>query len=576
MLRKWVSVRYATSTVLSRMSLAGVGLRSPRAKGGFFDPFLNCGFVQFGPQGTGGLISPGLKHVGDALDTLHEYVHFYQFTTTTFGLYYRMVQLTEYLSFCRIMRLAGQSGGVVNVPLVKRRPHLKLDRHAPRDEVYKLYMDQHRGLFDAQQKHRASLREPIEIELARLSNLDTYRLALCGYGELRGTAGTEEAPHLINEAFHDIPAMIPTWPASRYEWAFDFGLADLLECHALVMSINWMRASCRALGARRSVIRAADRIGSQQLKEAGPVYTRLFRSSLRVATESKFLTAVAAAVDLALNPSLFGQPDRDHGPTVRMHGGPVLHFRTDIDFEPLTRYMLLSSGLQLQSAEYRLGVLAGDRSEWASAIVDLADEYLGGVEGADVSKAPAIPPFHNNHADIALLAARAAIRYALNEDVPLSVGLLFADTFGSIARALAARQVAPLLMGSGTYSEINWLISRIGGLNMVASQERRVYVRQAAGLGFAVTDQDMDALLRLLTKTPNPHVADPTSYLTAKGVDGFLSDWVVRDAVPHLHVFEMLMNNAVNDIAGSLDQPAFGFAGPTARDVLAWHRVRIS
>jgi hypothetical protein len=359
----------------------------------------------------------------------------------------------------------------------------------------------------------------------------------------------------------------------------------------MLLAAAWLDDSCR-LRASRTVSDRVRQLALEAIEKAAPVYTRLTGTMLTHPNRS-FLHGIATCTDLALNPSFVYQLGEDNGAGVQMGGiAGVINVRTDVEFEPLTRFIALARGLHHPAAASRLASLSGDRGEWARAIADLAAEQLRDHPLNGVEHRPTLPPFTYDHSRLAILAARQVLAYGARSEVPASVALLFADMFGVLAGALRFRQSTPLLLSSGTHHEIASLISELGGLHLAAAREAEVYVRPPRGFNFLpgpVLEEAFDLLTEHLPGWRDSKTVDPldkslvtrasTALRTAgterrpAGMAGLVAEWIARDALPHLQTCRTLVRGDARDVAARVYSPAFGFAGPTLRDVLRWHQI---
>jgi hypothetical protein len=480
-----------------------------------FEPALGTAQLSFDLAALN-FLRPGPGNWRENWKAYHEWAHFYQFVTTSYGAYYRSLTMAQLLSVARLLL-------TYEVEATRFRLPLLANEAAPLTE-----------LVEAERYDPA---QPVDLRLIAL--LEDYRRLVYGYKVAK--PGHEESWEDERRLFLGVTQDMFGLPPLSFYWTSEwlpleaevlaqFEISDLLESHAHALSTLWLHQAVERFELPRS-------IAEESLEEAnryaiGP-YGRFFDvawNCLKVAPKHHS-HALCTLCDLALSPPGFNEWQA--GTSVAM---------PDTTWSPLTRLVHLFS----LAHNGRLPKMDFTTPGWQWAFMD----DLG--RSVDPMWAEYFPPYESAPFDTSqelVETVSEKVRAAVDGSlIPPEAGLYLIDGFETYALSDRLRGLAeaPCLLGGNTIEDLQLLVEAVGGPSLITPPggSGKVFSRVCMGLRNAGYEEAADLSW---------------------------NDHVVRTGVAWLVGLRLLLYETRAELSSRLDEPLFGAAGPTLHDVLSWY-----
>jgi hypothetical protein len=451
----------------------------------------------------------------------HEWAHFYQFVTTSYGALFRAATMAQMLTVANLVSAYDGTRSRCQLPLLanESRP---LQEHG----------------------HHVTSDSPWQVELRIAGLLEDYRELIYGYKVTK--PGFEEGRDperslflmLIHEQY-GLPPISFVWSHESLpeEAAIvaDFEINDLLESHAHALSSLWLIQTVERLGLARSIRDAA--LDATDRLAIGP-YGRFFDVAANAGHVKKgyLMHTICTLCDLALNPPGFN--DWGDTSTVTM---------LDAVWSPVTRLLHLF----VLGAEDRLPELDMTVAGWQG-------RYLGDLHGSLESGWDAyFPPYdtypYNSGRTVTAAVVEKLKRAVEQGVVPSVAGLYLIDGFETYANAQRARSSPsePLLLAGNSIEDLAQLLQVAGAPTVIVPDGDAVdvYARWCLGLRAAGYPRAAD-------REWNSQVVE------------FGAAWLIG--------LRRLLYESRIQLAAGIDEPLFGRGGgPTLRDLLSWYGRRL-
>ncbi len=461
-------------------------------------------------------LRPTLDTWQDHLKAFHEWVHFYQFASTSYGIMYRAATMAQVLAVARLLRFYEPAGGRCRLPLTSNNiPSLITLGQGPE-----------------------SVQAQWQTELRLVQLLEEYRTTIYGYrvAKPQAAAATEPERRLFLMVLQEevgLPPLLFVWP---HEWLPDeaaaINLIDtkvMLESHAHALAGLWM-------------IQAVERFHlPDELREKALAYTdRLAKGPygrfLGVKAEPEYLLhTICTLCDLALNPPGFTKwpPqtttvmfDTTWAPVSRLLHLLALHSEGRLPHLSMSR-----AGWQLQFLQELHGTLDSgwdqyfppyDRVPWNGAqglVSDIVGKVLGSIDKSF------LPPV---------------------------AALYLEDWFQSYAAVDLMRSSIPepLLLAGNSIEDLERLVATAGAPTVLVRQGQsdHVFPRWCTGLAHA-------------------------GYLKAQ--DPTWNDTVVGAGLGWMMALRCLLNETKRELVPTLHAPLHAGVDLTLADVLGWYGRRL-
>jgi hypothetical protein len=410
-------------------------LRAPGTTG-VYDPRTNTVGLSFDFQELfPNVFHPTLESWRKTLTAIHEWVHFYQFATTTYGFLYQSLTFAQAYMVNGFLTLYQPQKERCRLPLIKMGETLSIEGESK-----------------------------WSVHLRAVYLLEDLRKAVFGYAPFSEFSSPKFAEWLVigkvlnqicgtpNIYITQVPKGVPASGAWRYR------IDDLLEAHAHALSSLWLMQTVEKYGLPR-------RITEMLLEYANEVavgpYKAFLNYQLPVPDEHRMYT-FCALCDIALNPpgfhfeenaKLVSFPDQVWSPVERMW-----------------RYLHMTLQGDLPVPERKEAGFEWQYLERAKASLQMEGDY--------------VLPFSGN-ADGKLEDLRKkSLRLLEIKDVPPGLSLTWLDRIQAFSLANSVREQFPLVLAGNHVNELELLTRSIGGPIVISNlpDRRRFFPRICTGL----------------------------------------------------------------------------------------------
>ena len=406
-------------------------LREPGAQG-VFEPNTTSIGLSFQPNtDLDTLFRPTADNWRETHTLFHELVHFYQFSTTSWGLLHQLLGRAEFVLMSGFLREYADGEDMVTLPLLRAGRSIPLqsafDRGDPRALLRCAY------LLDRMRRHIFGY-EPAPRSPFAGDDRDEYWQLL---DILHGAFGVPKIGVFRSKDFRSSEQVMPP---SGYR------IDDLLESHAHALSSLWMFQAVERYGLDEeigeSVLRAANR-------EATGPYGSLLRFAGDLPVDEKTrLNMFCVLCDLALNAV-------DAGPILGQMANPagLVHISDEL-LDPVTNCLQLLAG----TIDGQLPTLCpGGTKE------SVVGEYLDGVSSVTTRYA------HLLRDSVGIDDVRSGPLVASLQSQGDLLNTVTLDAVGSFTEGQQLRREHhPLLLGGVMIEDIEILLSRLAMPNVLA------------------------------------------------------------------------------------------------------------
>jgi hypothetical protein len=378
---------------------------------GVYDPRTNTAGLSFDLEGLfPDLFRPTPDNWRSTLSLLHEWAHFYQFATTSYGFLYQVLTFAQAYMVNGLLTIYDPRKRRCSLPLLNAgaKVDLKSDPH-----------------------------------LRICYILENLRGAVYGYAPFPDSFGSifKEwmiASEVLAEIFGAprifigrVPDEVPISGAFRYR------IDDLLESHAHALSCVWLMQILERDGLPR-------RITEELLEHANKMAVGPYRSFLKYelpVPEKDQMYAFCTLCDIALNPPGF------HWETK----APVVHFPDRVwnPVERMWRYVRLTQEGLLPVPERVKPGFERDFLEGFKRALNLEGEYVLPWSGD--------PEHKLGH------LRKKAQRLLEIKDVPQALSLTWLDRIETFSIASAVREQFPLILGGNNILDLDVLVRSVRG-----------------------------------------------------------------------------------------------------------------
>ncbi len=373
---------------------------------------------------------PSEENWREFLRSLHEYAHFYQFATTSYGF------LVTFFGFCRAALVHGflvvlrDAGGRYSRPLVKAN-------------------DAHGGP-----------RNPSDFALAMLVELLRVRAGLFGLARFPVLDKAAESSYASVGLWHFIKnslGMRKMMFGHSMDYVPDrYRIDEILESHAHALSTLWLVGLIRRADGPERLVESV--IAHHRSTASGP-----YREFLTVPCKTSDVLGLwlyCALCDIALNPPLFAHEGKLKDDT------ELLLF--DSNWNPVHRLWQLFVGLsehpQIPGPE------SFEAEGWEQAYREVLlrhcsvdNEFVAEVDEAFLDR------------------LRSKVVSLPESELPIFTRTIWMDSLGTYKNIGRVRKVFPLLL-SGLPMQFQTLIATVGAPNIVTGALNRQYIRPYMGL----------------------------------------------------------------------------------------------
>jgi len=428
-------------------------LRAPDQAGIFDHVDLSAGISFLMEKLHPDVFKPDLTNWKWNYQLFHEWAHFYQFTTTSYGFLYNVFTYCQFLMVNGFLRTYG--GEVPGYPRgadAKKKFRCRLP----------LLEEGENSSLETEDLWRGNLRV--------VYNLEQYRNSIFGYSDFP----VPITDFLKSEEFATISGLgttlgMPTifvghTPEKFYSSTHRYKIDDLLESHAHALASLWLYDAVDKYKLPKKI--SADIREYSASMAIGP-YGNLLKYGEILPTDNRMkLYVFCALCDIALNPFCF-YSDKQKAITVTGHSwSPVERFWHLIN---------LAGEKRIRMPDFKKYPYPDFQHKFI--------EHLISDCMKEIRVLYTIPPDLTIDHILAPLIEKAD-HFMKTGDVPESLCLRWLDIIGSYKVAFENRKVVPLLLAGGNIDELKLLMRSVGGPSLFhkSNGSSRVYHRVCNGL----------------------------------------------------------------------------------------------
>jgi hypothetical protein len=370
------------------------------------------------------------------LAAIHEWVHFYQFATTTYGFLYQALTFAQAYMVNGFLTLYQPRKKRCHLPLIKAGEALSIKKK-PKWSVHLraayLLEDLRKAVYGY-----APFPESFSPKLDEWQLIGEVLNQVCGTPKIYIT---------------QVPDGVPASGALRYR------IDDLLEAHAHVLSSMWLMQTVEQYGLPRRITEAV--VEHANKVAVGP-YKAFLEYELPVPEKHRMYT-ICALCDIALNPPGFHFEETK---------GQLLLFPDQVwsPVERMWRYLHMTIQGDLPVPER---TEAG--FEW---------QYLESVKEALKMEGNYVLPFSGSAEGKLEDLRKKSLGLLKSQDVPLSLSLTWLDRIQTFSIASSVREEFPLILAGNHVQDLELLTRSVGGPIVISDlpDRQRFFPRVCTGL----------------------------------------------------------------------------------------------
>ena len=431
-------------------------LRAPGVTG-VFDPNTNTVGLPYDLEKEPPMLgAPSEKTWSRMLQTCHEWAHFYQFSTTSYGHLYQTLSHAQTMTLVLALQTYREQDYRLPLPLLNTVEQVDFQRALDHDDMTRGFL-----------------------RLAYI--LERYRRFIFGYSEAPEPFGRfvkdewAVARNFLWNMYGTPRLSITNYQGNAAFKVRDKGyrITDLLESHAHALSSLWMMQKIQRHDLPKAISRQImDHANDRAVGSYGALLR--FAPDLPVSGDQQLFT-FCALCDMALNPPGLNRFNAKQWVTI-----------PDVVWDPTTRAL-----------EYLVGTIEGNLSvptvdladypAWEHRYLDAVREDLG-IAGNNIVMTVDLDRY--------LDPAVSKILPCSSDEVELPVQLValsWLDSIGTYGIAVRLRETVPMLLGGATIEELEYLVKHLAGPNAIyrGGEQDKIFSRICMGLShLGIAEQD--------------------------------------------------------------------------------------